>query len=231
MKGITIFLQGVLVGVVIAFPKGPAGFLVINQTIVFGAKDGFITAFGPIMTTFVSSLIILYVSGFGTYIQSLKNMTNKKSVHIISCVILICVGVYIFYINANTGPSDVDETTEVSFKLFLLTFLEPTLFPLTFALFIKLAPKAMTGDVLIKMIFYCGIVFGTVLFYVGLCSFFHWLVVKNSISDITIISKVIGIIFIGSGVLLLLVIRYKACLLKKKKKAYSLIIKYKTRFF
>ena len=61
MKGIT-FLQGILVGMIIAFPKGPAGFMVINQTVLFGTKSGLETAFGPMMTTFVSSFIILYFS-------------------------------------------------------------------------------------------------------------------------------------------------------------------------
>ena len=56
MKGIT-FLQGILVGMIIAFPKGPAGFMVINQTVLFGTKSGLETAFGPMMTTFVHPLL------------------------------------------------------------------------------------------------------------------------------------------------------------------------------
>lgn len=212
MKAVTIFLQGVLVGIVIAFPKGPAGFLVINQTILFGPKNGFITAFGPIATTFVSSLIVLYISGLGSYIKKLKEIERKKTVRIISCLILIGVGIYIFYVNNHTStPSiGIDQTAEISFKLFLMTFLEPTLFPVTCALFIKISPQTMTGDVFMKSVFYTGIVIGTIVFYSGLCSFFNWLVIHDKITDITIISKFVGITFMVCGLVLLLTVLYKA---------------------
>ncbi|HQV64717.1 MAG TPA: hypothetical protein PKZ56_00575 [Candidatus Paceibacterota bacterium] len=195
MKGIT-FLQGILVGMIIAFPKGPAGFMVINQTVLFGTKSGLETAFGPMMTTFVSSFIILYFSKFDSFIELIKKVSDYKIVHVISGFILMGIGIYIFRMSdgANSNGSIV-----ISFKLFLLTFLEPLLFPMTIVTFLWIAPKITSQEFSLKVFFFLGIIFGTVLFYGCSCSFFNWLSVTKRIENLIIVRMVVGMTFILFG--------------------------------
>lgn len=190
------FLQGILVGIIITFPKGPAGFMVINQTVLFGTKNGLETAFGPMMTTFISSFIILYFSKFDSFIGSIKKISNYTSVHIISGIILIGIGMYIFCMSDNLQP---DGSMIISFKLFLLTFLEPLLFPMTIVTFLWIAPKITSQRAFVKSCFFFGIMLGTIVFYGCTCSFFNWLSVTKKIENLIIVRMVVGMIFILFG--------------------------------
>ena len=61
MKTETIIIaQGFIAGIIIALPKGPAGFAVINQTIVYGFARGFIIALGCIATTILITPVVLF---------------------------------------------------------------------------------------------------------------------------------------------------------------------------
>jgi threonine/homoserine/homoserine lactone efflux protein len=147
-----IIIQGVIAGLAIAFPKGPAGLMIIRQTILAGFQEGIRLSWGAIATTFISSIIILVFSSLEFDLICIMNLRNNSWVHIIGGIILIIVGIYFL----KAKEQKIKATT-----LFWFTFLEPLLFPATIATFVIVSPKTITGSVGIKVLFFIGIIIGT----------------------------------------------------------------------
>ncbi len=156
----TIIIQGIIAGLAIAFPKGPAGLMVIRQTILTGFASGIQVSWGPIATTFISSIIILVFSTLGFDLMWVVDLRNNNGIHIIGGLILIGVGVYFL----KSKQQEVKAKT-----LFWFTFLEPLLFPGTIAIFIAISPNSITGSIFVKVLFFLGIIIGTFLWYYVSC--------------------------------------------------------------
>jgi arginine exporter protein ArgO len=186
----TIIIQGVIAGLAIAFPKGPAGLMVIRQTILAGFSRGIQVSWGPIATTFISSIIVLIFSSIGFDVIWIMDCRNDDSVHIIGGLILIGVGVYFL----KSKQQEVKAKT-----LFWFTFLEPLLFPGTIATFIAISPNSITGSISVKALFFLGIVIGTFLWYYLSCKFFALFSNGNCESIIKKFNNFFGWIFIISG--------------------------------
>jgi hypothetical protein len=179
-----VFLQGILAGIAIAFPKGPAGLLVINQTMLFGVTKGLSIARGPIMTTFVSCGIVFLLQLVGVDLDSVQQIKYNLVAHSIGGFFLIGVGLYIIFF--------LEEQRVTSRKLFIYTFLEPLLFPTTIGIFFLTSPGIFTKTIPVKILFYFGIVTGTFFWYYYSCKGYNWLSKKG-------LGKIIGIITIFLG--------------------------------
>jgi threonine/homoserine/homoserine lactone efflux protein len=191
----TVIIQGIITGFVIAFPKGPAGLMVIRQTILTGFTSGIHVARGPIATTFISSIIILIFSSLDFDLVWIMDLRNNNVIHIIGGIILIGVGFYFLK----------GKKQEVKAKtLFWYTFLEPFLFPATIAIFIIISPETITGPVVMKTLFFIGIIIGTLSWYYISCKFFARFSQKNCTKIITILNNFFGWVFIIFGVVIIL---------------------------
>lgn len=191
----TIVIQGVIAGLAIAFPKGPAGLMVIRQTILAGFSSGIQVARGPVATTFISSIIILVFSSLGFDLMWIMDLQNNDGIHIIGGIILIGVGIYFLK----------GKKQEVKTKtLFWFTFLEPLLFPATIATFITISPATITGPVSTKVLFFIGIVIGTFFYYYTSCKFFARFTQKNCVRIITTLNNLFGWVFIFCGIIIIL---------------------------
>lgn len=192
-----IIIKGIIAGLAIAFPKGPAGLMVIRQTMLSGFTSGIQVARGPMATTFISSIIILTFSSLGFDLIGVVNLRNSDGVHIIGGIILIGVGIYFL----KTKKQEVKAKT-----LFWYTFLEPLLFPATIATFIAISPETIIGSVSVKILFFIGIVIGTLFWYYVSCKFFALFSKKNCAKVINIFNTIFGWVFIISGAAIVLLI-------------------------
>ncbi len=195
-------LQGFLVGIAIAFPKGPAGFLVITQTIRFGYTSGTRLAKGPIVTTFISCGILIILSEWiaitGDQIHQIR---DNFLIHIIAGFFLLAVGLYIMFF--------LEEKPTTAQKLFLYTLLEPMLFPGTIATFIWIYPNIFQESFSMKLCFFLGIVISTFLYYgISVVCFSRYFQKTNS-EKIRKIQIFFGGIFVLFGFFTILLANYK----------------------
>lgn len=204
MKLIFLF-QGVLAGIAIAFPKGPAGLLVVTQTIQFGFDKGFNVAKGPILTTFISSIIILMLHTVGVNLEFVKQIRYDPIAHVIAGFFLVGVGFYVLFF--------LEEKPTTSKKLFLYTFFEPMLLPATIATFSWVSSNILTEEIPHKSLFFLGIIVGTLLWYILWCKFLEYLSKKGFKKIIITINIFFGIVFILLGMITILITNYKAILL------------------
>jgi hypothetical protein len=96
MKKRICILQGFVAGILISLPKGPAGFLVINQTIAYGFNKGAIIASGCALTTFGTCAMILLprFSWSKRFFNAFSKGLHTCSVGI-GCLLII-LGIYLF---------------------------------------------------------------------------------------------------------------------------------------
>ena len=191
----TIIIQGIIAGLAIAFPKGPAGLMVIRQTILTGFASGIQVSWGPIATTFISSIIILVFSTLGFDLMWVVDLRNNNGIHIIGGLILIGVGVYFL----KSKQQEVKAKT-----LFWFTFLEPLLFPGTIAIFIAISPNSITGSIFVKVLFFLGIIIGTFLWYYVSCKFFAFFSKGNCERIIKKFNIFFGWVFIICGIIIII---------------------------
>lgn len=196
-------LQGFLVGIAIAFPKGPAGFLVITQTIRFGYANGIQLAKGPVITTFISCGILIILSEQITITgDQIHQIRDNFLIHIIAGFFLLVIGLYIMFF--------LEEKPATAQKLFLYTLFEPMLFPGTIATFIWIYPNIFQESFLLKLYFFLGIVVSTFLYYGISVLFFSRYFQKTNSEKIRKIQVFFGGIFVLFGFFTILLANYKA---------------------
>ena len=61
---LSLLLRGILVGIILALPTGPAGFIVIRQGIVNGYRRGITTALGNLTTDLFYSIVVCFSIGW-----------------------------------------------------------------------------------------------------------------------------------------------------------------------
>ncbi len=198
-------LQGILAGIAIAFPKGPAGLLVINQTVKFGFEKGFNVAKGPMTTTFISSIIVLLLHVCGVNLENIKELRHDLNVHVVVGFFLIGIGLYLIFF--------LEEKPFTRKKLLIYTFFEPLLFPATIVTFGIVSKNILTETIPIKIMFFLGIIVGTIFFYICACRFYEWLAKKGLKKIIRFIIVFFGIIFILAGFLMVLIAVHEAILI------------------
>lgn len=90
---ITYILKGVLIGICAAVPLGPVAMLVIQKTLTDGRKAGFSCGLGCSL----ADTIFAAISGFALYTVSQFLETHTKVIQIIGGVILLVVGMLMFF--------------------------------------------------------------------------------------------------------------------------------------
>jgi uncharacterized membrane protein len=195
--------QGFLVGIAIAFPKGPAGFLVITQTIQFGYTNGIRLAKGPIITTFISCLILIIISQWIIITSDqVQQIRGNHIMHTIAGFFLFAVGVYIIFF--------LEEKPATTQKLFIYTLFEPMLFPGTIATFMWIYPNIFQQSFVLKLYFFLGIIIGTFLYYGISVLFFSRYFQKINSEKIRKIHVFFGSVFVLFGFLTIIYANYKA---------------------
>lgn len=199
--GLLAIFQGILAGIAIAFPKGPAGLLVITQTVKFGFDKGFNVAKGPMTTTFISSIIVLLLHVFGVNVENVKELRHNLTIHVIGGFFLIGIGLYLICF--------LKERQFTRNKLFIYTFFEPLLFPATVVTFGLVSEDILTETIPIKILFFIGIVVGTLMWYFATCKFCEWLANKGLKKIVRSMIIFFGTIFILVGYITILITNYE----------------------
>ncbi len=215
MKTETIIIaQGFIAGIIIALPKGPAGFAVINQTIVYGFARGFIIALGCIATTILITPVVLFptMDFVKNFFEKLEHLARQFPW--ILGIVSVVIGIVVFRLKQEKDILSKRDAYIRSCKLLLFTLFEPSTVVQTVIIFSnlpKLFDKLHLCSVNIlhcdkpgKLLFFLSVISGTILWYLATGLIVDRLSQKNKLPDIEKINKLFGLLFIIAGFIALL---------------------------
>lgn len=209
-----IIAEGVIAGIIIAFPKGPAGFAVINQTIVHGCLKGSIIAMGCIMTTCIISPIVLFPK-----LEMLKNSFGfiveiARQYPWIMGLVSFGLGLYVYHLKQENEVLTIKGALRKSRNMFLFTFFEPSTLVQTLGFFTGIPEvlehfkkpffKILQGDQSEKLLFFWSMIITTILWYAITIGVTRCLLKKGKLPEIEKINRFVGKLFMIAGFFALL---------------------------
>lgn len=164
------FWKGVLIGILIAFPAGPAGFLTLRRSYLFGLRSTMYSALGAVMSDTFYGVVV----GFGLRKTARFLIMIAPYAEIGAGVILIIIGIrsYFHTLDLEHHEGENAPFRDISSTL-LLNVLNPTLIFSFTVLFTMIGMGRYIGHPRQIITFLIGITSGT---------FFFWIVVSKLIS-------------------------------------------------
>jgi len=194
--GHSLILRGIIVGIILAIPTGPAGFMAIWQTLVNGYRRGLVAALGLLTTDFFYSIIICFGIGLIEHFLLRYNLLFR-----FACgIALLVIG-----FSGLRAKKQIDEKTAAKsfWKTYLQTFSlsasNPIILVSSTILF-----STFGGPVLIlakssKLLFVVGIVIGGIAWEISFLKLVDYLNKKNTIISIETINKVFAVVIAATG--------------------------------
>ncbi len=215
MKTETIIIaQGFIAGIIIALPKGPAGFAVINQTIVYGFARGCIIAIGCILTTCLITPVVLFptMDFVKDFFEKLEHIARQFPW--ILGVLSVVIGIAVFRLKQEKTILSKRDAYKRSVKLLVFTFFEPSTVVQTGLVFSMIpelfrwlhwpAVDILHAGTFEKLLFFFWVAFGTMFWYGVTGLIIDKLVKKNKLPAIEKINKFCGLLFIIAGLIVLI---------------------------
>ena len=195
-----VILKGLFIGVICSAPCGPVGVLCIQRVLNKGFKYGILTGIGATL----SDIIYALISGLGMSFVTdfVKDENNKLIMQLLGSAMLLAFGIYMILTHHNRHTIKVSKERGLLknfFTAFLLTFSNPLIILLFLVLFARF--DFITPDLPVNMaIGYLSIIFGAMLWWLGLSFVINK--IRNTISDkyIRTINMGIGIIVISAAI-------------------------------
>ena len=203
---ISVFIQGMIIGLTLAVPVGPISFLCIQRAVTGGRLHGIISGIG------VASADSFYagVTLFGLTAISGLIIAHQFSLRLAAGVVLILVGIRIFL----SIPASLSRKTghETYLKDYLSMVAIAIANPLTLIFYVAILPGFGVvfheNSVLSVSEFVGGVFFGSTLWWIILCGSIGS--VRSRISDdhLRLINRVSGVLIVifGLGMVLLITI-------------------------
>ena len=166
---IWLFIKGLLIGLSIAAPVGPIGFICIRSTLLFGRKAGIITGIGAASADGVYGII----AGFGLTAVSRFLIGQQHWIHLIGGVFLIYLGVKTLLSRPPQEAAHVSEkkTLAAFASVFALTLSNPMTILSFIGIFAGLG--ASEGDRSGAIPLVIGVFFGSALWWIMLSAAVH----------------------------------------------------------
>ncbi len=206
--------SGMLAGLFVSLPKGPAGFLVIYQTITKGFFEGFELALGCIGVTFVASVLIL---PFQISDSKKITLTKKPGFSILVGVISVALGTWIIYGSMYLLPGnsqsllekvkDLLTHTDGGISIFGILLIIGFLFEATFGtvlVFLKVDPEILKEKIFKKLQFFVGVILGSFLYYFFAGLFTRSIIWVGGNPQMKTINIVVGVLFIIIGFVMII---------------------------
>ena len=194
---LTVFIKGIIVGIIITAPIGPVGALVVQRTINEGRAAGIVSGLGSA----VGDAIYATIVAFGLTFISEMLMHREAWVHVIGGIILVVFGVRVYF---SKPPSYSENKVERShFGTFgsalLLTLSNPMVILSILALFAILGIHKPADYYRTAALLVAGIFTGCTVLWIVLCYVISNLRGKLTERGLVIVNKVTGIFIFGCG--------------------------------
>lgn len=208
-RELIIIAEGILAGMIISIPKGPAGFFIVKQTISYGTKKGMTVALGCILTTILVSAAVLFpvITSLKSVLDFMADLFHK--IPLVIAVIIVIVGIVVYKIeHVKDEELTMYQAVQKSLNLFLYTIIDPTTTIQTLLVFVNVARlSAWFGLKAInicnqsdsdKMLFLYAVIAGSVLWY-GMTALIIKKYCQTQTPNLEKFNKFVGLTFIASG--------------------------------
>ena len=194
---LTVFIKGIIVGIVITAPIGPVGALVVQRTINEGRATGIISGLGSA----VGDAIYATIVAFGLTFISEMLMQREAWVHLTGGIILFVFGLRVYF----SKPSQYSENKAQRSRLgifgsaLLLTLSNPMVILSILALFAILGIHKPADYYRTAALLVAGIFTGCTVLWTVLCYVVSHLRGRLTERGLVIVNKVTGIFIFGCG--------------------------------
>lgn len=160
---ITIFIEGILIGILASIPLGPIGVLCVQRTLSRGRMSGFVSGMGAA----TSDAIYATLAGFS--LSFIVGFVEKKIlfIQIIGVVILVFMGLKIFFTNPAVQLRKQSNQKTKLLQDFLSTFMFTIANPLVVFFFVTLFAAFRVVEASNTLLSQILLVFGV---FIGACS-------------------------------------------------------------
>ncbi len=202
---ISLFVQGIIIGLTLAVPVGPLALICIQRTVSEGRLHGIFSGIGVATAdSFYAAVTFL-----GLTVISGLIIAQQYLFRFLAGVILILIGIRVFL----SIPSAISAKTE--HETYLKDYLSMVALaianPLTLIFFVVILPGysvVINGTSFLSAAeFVAGVFFGSTVWWVVLCGSIGSVRSRISVSNLELINRVSGLLIscFGAGVLILLV--------------------------
>ena len=157
-----VFLKGIFIGLLVAFPTGPVGFLTLRRSYLFGIKSAMYSAVGAILTDAFFAIVV----GFG--LRKIANFLIMVAPYATVAAGIILIGIAI---RSVTHQLDLEHhegenapLKDITSSAFL-NILNPTLIFSFTIMFTAMGMLQYVGNIGAMTTFIVGIAAGTVFFW------------------------------------------------------------------
>lgn len=196
-----IFWKGIFMGILIALPTGPVGFLTIRRIFIFGMRSGMYSAIGAICSDAFYGVVV----GFG--LQAIKNFLISISgyAEIIAGLALVWIAYRSIKkpLDLNTIDKENHPVQDITSTAFL-NILNPTLIFSFTTLFVLMGVDKFVGHPESIITFLIGIAIGTLLFWYLIGKGIIYLRNHDRSHHVQEINRITALILGAVGVILLL---------------------------
>jgi threonine/homoserine/homoserine lactone efflux protein len=203
---LSIFIQGIIIGLTLAVPIGPISLLCIQRTIADGRVHGIVSGLGvSTADSFYAAITVL-----GLTVISSMIIAHQYIFRSIAGIILILIGIRVFML----VPAGVSEKSEheTYFKDYLSMVAIAIANPMTLVFFLVILPGfgviIQESAFLPAAEFVAGVFFGSVVWWIILCSSVGSVRSRISVRSLGMINRISGVLIacFGAGMLILLVV-------------------------
>jgi threonine/homoserine/homoserine lactone efflux protein len=201
---LSLFIQGIIIGLTLAVPVGPISLLCIQRTIADGRLHGIISGLGVATAdSFYASITVL-----GLTVISTQIIAQQYFFRFFAGIILILIGIRVFMsvpagISANSGH-------ETYLKDYLSMVAIAVANPLTLVFFLVILPGfgvVIHGTTFLPAAeFVGGFFFGSTVWWIILCGSVGSVRSRMSVKNLGLINRISGLLItcFGAGMLILL---------------------------
>lgn len=194
-----VFLQGIMLGVAIAAPIGPASLLCINNALLYGMGIGFATGFGATVGIACFGAIV----GFGCSVITLFLTSHSLLFHSFGALLLTYLAIKNFT-TTSSMPTTINRSKgflSCFSTAFLLTVASPVTIVIFISIYTGLGLEKLCTGVMDATLFTVGVLGGAFVWFSFLsfiAVFFRKYVTHNTM---VLINKISAFIFLAFAVL------------------------------
>ncbi len=197
-----LFIQGMLIGFIVAIPVGPLGLLCINRALAMGALCGLFSGFGVA----TADALAAGITALGITLISAFLIEHQEALRLVGGILLCYVGYKIYRTRpiAQLPPSNVTGLFSAYATAFLLTLSNPVTILSFVAIYAGWGVQSLREHYLSAAILTLGVFAGSALWWVLVFSAMS--LFRDAFSErvMAMIHKVSGTIIAGFGLIVLL---------------------------
>ncbi len=202
------FFKGILIGLLIAVPTGPVGFLCAKRAITHRPRASIVSAFGSITADLIFGLVAI----FGMATVSHFFLNEQNTLRFFGSLLLLYVGIKTFFDMPSTNIPGLEKYEHLgnfasTFSLTMTNPVQVITLPIVFAAIGTNVDPANYNQALVFML---GLAIGSCITWIILIGIMTLLKRYIQVHHFRIVNRTSGVLIMGTGLFVLggLILRY-----------------------